>query len=391
MNHCSSDAIPMLMLLARSEDPSVRSMAVYTIWCSVPVDSAATNIFVEALQSKDRETRLLALKAINGVMERWQKGQVDQDIDLSKRPPNGEAAKTKNLVDEAGARSEWSPIVAVLPALIQRTGEEDAEVRVSAVRGLAQPGPIARDALPELLAAMHDQSPFVRDNAARALWHFPNECEDVLEELVQLARDQANREYIGEQTAITTLTRMGPRAAKAIPALVEMLGDKNPINRLAGARALGSVGPEAKLAAGELTKLLEDPLVRQEAATALGNLGPEEANLALSVLIRTDPQGRYEATTFVLGTAPEVREALCPILRSLVKDQSLIVRARASVLLSVVDRKSESFACAALKEIFQQGTSEERKIAAGEIENVNFRREAGAQIVRLLAEFEARK
>jgi HEAT repeat protein len=66
---------------------------------------------------------------------------------------------------------------------------------------------------------------------------------------------------------------MGGEAKSAIPALMELLEDRDFFVRRTAAEALGQVGPEARAAIPALTKLLKDPNVRRTAAEALRKIG----------------------------------------------------------------------------------------------------------------------
>jgi len=73
------------------------------------------------------------------------------------------------------------------------------------------------------------------------------------------------------RAAAYALGKMGPEAKMAIPALTELLRDKDTEVRQAAAYALGAMGPEANTAIPALTELLKDEYeqVRKAAAEAL--------------------------------------------------------------------------------------------------------------------------
>jgi HEAT repeat protein len=75
----------------------------------------------------------------------------------------------------------------------------------------------------------------------------------------------------------------------AVPALVELLDDKDTEVRILAASSLGNIGHDAKTAIPVLTKMLRDKdvFVRSNAAWALGKVGPEarQALPALSELL----------------------------------------------------------------------------------------------------------
>jgi HEAT repeat protein len=82
------------------------------------------------------------------------------------------------------------------------------------------------------------------------------------------------------------LSRLGPDAQAAVPALIERLKGEAPVRQNA-AVALGEIGPAAKDAVPALIETLRDPewTVRRQAAVALGRIGPD-AKAALPALER---------------------------------------------------------------------------------------------------------
>jgi HEAT repeat protein len=91
--------------------------------------------------------------------------------------------------------------------------------------------------------------------------------------LVGLLQNGSPRERV---LAATTLWGMGARGAAAVPALAAALGDGDPELRVASAMALENMGPAARGAAPALADALDDPeqSVRQAAVKALGAMGP---------------------------------------------------------------------------------------------------------------------
>ena len=91
--------------------------------------------------------------------------------------------------------------------------------------------------------------------------------------------------------AARALGRLGPRAERATPVLVEALGDPNGHVRTEAATALGRIGsrdPEVVVALAVATRD-EGNLVRHAAAVALGRLGaPESAGEALEALLEDE-------------------------------------------------------------------------------------------------------
>jgi HEAT repeat protein len=78
------------------------------------------------------------------------------------------------------------------------------------------------------------------------------------------------------------LSKLGPAAAAATPALIEALKDDKPLVRQNAAVALQAIGPEARSAIPTLIAALGDSewTVRRQAALALGAIGADPRSAA---------------------------------------------------------------------------------------------------------------
>jgi 3-methyladenine DNA glycosylase AlkC len=126
----------------------------------------------------------------------------------------------------------------IVPDLIARLQDANAEVRLSAATALGRIGADGKTAVPALITALQDKDKYVRQGAADALGHF------------------------------------GAKAKTAVPALINALKDENKYVRLNAASALGRIGLEAKSAIPALIGALKDEKleVRQNAASGLGGI-----------------------------------------------------------------------------------------------------------------------
>ncbi len=68
------------------------------------------------------------------------------------------------------------------------------------------------------------------------------------------------------------LGRFGPKAAEAVPALIEALADEHRWLRIASAEALGKIGPAAAFAIPALTAVQDDEGVGDFAKQALKDI-----------------------------------------------------------------------------------------------------------------------
>ena len=79
--------------------------------------------------------------------------------------------------------------------------------------------------------------------------------------------------------ACIALGSMGPKAKAAVPEITKLTTSKDPAMRMQAVIALGEIGPDAKSAVPALIKALSDEQnsVRYGAAYALGRIGDKEA------------------------------------------------------------------------------------------------------------------
>jgi HEAT repeat protein len=109
-------------------------------------------------------------------------------------------------------------------------------------------------------------------------------------------RNMPNREV--RRRAIGTLLGMGPKAGAAVPAVVQALEDRESSIRQMAALTLGQIGSAAGEVVPALAKALRDPdpPVRGAAATSLGNLRAQEALPALEEAVKDPNKGVQRAS-----------------------------------------------------------------------------------------------
>src|SRR5207237_6054407 len=123
-----------------------------------------------------------------------------------------------------------------MPTLIDALGNDRSEeVRRSAASALGSMGP---EAVPALINALRDQDPYTRGYAA------------------------------------DSIGRNGPEAKAAVPALIEILKNKDESGEIRGkaANSLGRIGPDAHVAVPFLIEAFDT--TNGVAAVAIGHLGP---------------------------------------------------------------------------------------------------------------------
>jgi HEAT repeat protein len=144
---------------------------------------------------------------------------------------------------------------------------------------------------------------------------------------------------------VRALSRFRSAALPALPELIRLLDDPDPVIRWNAARTLGKIGPKAKDAVPHLVKALgqADVAVREHAAEALGDIGPE-AQAAIPDLIRVlddkEPKVRRDAARS-LGLMGTVARSAVPALKGLLKDPQEMVRDAAQKALYKVDPEGQ--------------------------------------------------
>jgi len=265
----------------------------------------------------------------------------------------------------------------------QNLQSPDEGVRFGAARGLWLKGPKAKEAIPDLINALEDQTAKVRGYAARALAKMGPDAKGAVPVLTELLGDQAEysiatwvdtggfgrpakRQMYVRANAAEALGSIGPDAQTAIPTLLELLQDSQADVRKAAADALGNLGPASKEAVPALTALLSDKesAVRGPAARALGRIGPEAKPAALALAKLLDDKTKYEegvnlvyglgrpleefaktlcvrdnAVTALLRIGPE---ATLPTLRELLGDEEAEARSAAAKGLGLFGPKAKT-------------------------------------------------
>ncbi|MBX9666512.1 MAG: HEAT repeat domain-containing protein [Candidatus Obscuribacterales bacterium] len=192
---------------------------------------------------------------------------------------------------------------AAVPALITfLQSEEGGYERTYAASALGDIGKMPEQAVPALINALqHDQEPVVKQLAARALGDFGAGAASAVPALVDSIKNgdkdlrtaaacgletiPAPQSEVAEITkllsdeidsarlaAAKSLAGLGPEAGTAVPALCALLADKNTSVKIAAINALGAIGPDAKSALPELKKLLKDAEVGGEAGAAINRI-----------------------------------------------------------------------------------------------------------------------
>lgn len=157
----------------------------------------------------------------------------------------------------------------VTPALIHATGDEHPEVRRGAAQALHKIGP---GIIPFLMKALKHENSVVREAAARGLYGLTSEAQVAIPALIDALGDSDPMVRQWVATALQNLANhFGSILKPAVPALTRLLQDADAMVRQWAAHALGAIGAEAYAASSALQTALKDeePSVREAAAQAI--------------------------------------------------------------------------------------------------------------------------
>jgi HEAT repeat protein len=142
------------------------------------------------------------------------------------------------------------------------------------------------EVVPGLCQAIQDPEPWVRMNAAMALFSMGPEAGDAVPELIAAASRPENKRGIGSFTLtireqmLAAFGTIGPEAKNAVPLLKAALDEDASNTRRVAARSLGQIGPAARDALEILKELAEDDPsddVKNNAREAIQQIDPELA------------------------------------------------------------------------------------------------------------------
>lgn len=184
-----------------------------------------------------------------------------------------------------------------VPALTQALTDTDAAVRIAAAQALAEIGPGAKPAVPNLLnQALHDPVLYAGTTAAGALAKIDlSAARQVMTGYLPALQDpDAPR----RREACAMIGSLGPVAKPAVPALSAALDDAHETVRMHAVGALGEIGIPAALVIPALTRALHDKTnqVRHRALTQFAFSIPPTESVMPDLKELTEDRDRGIAT-----------------------------------------------------------------------------------------------
>jgi HEAT repeat protein len=264
----AKSATPTLLEVAKDPDPQVREAVVKALGRTGQDTQDAIPALLEALQDDEANVRAAAATSL---AETWR--QANASKSGGGRAPVGRANPAQRGKEvQAPPQTKLPPPYEALaqkgvPLLTGNLRDADSHARASAAEALAETGPLAEPAVPDLVQLLQkDKDSDVRLQATLALFNIGPGAKSAVPVLVEKLRSEETDGVRVNTAAALGMIRANPEVV--LPALVEtFLKDKHPDARNCAMKSIGQYGPEAGLAIPLLQEAAKDPKNQQSEAT----------------------------------------------------------------------------------------------------------------------------
>ena len=226
----------------KTDDPNTRMKAANALGFMREEAVEAVPALVDALEDRYEPVRRNAIYALGAIGEL----AVDPLIDaLDAEKEAFEMEPILHICDAAhGLAAVGAPAVSALISALQ---DERENVRASAAYALGEMGPVAAEAVDALIALLMDESEEVRRHATSALGMIKVPTSKTVPALVKVLRNPEDTDLAF--FAAQALTRIGPDATEAVPALRDALMSESAYVRGFSSEALSRIGTAEALQA----------------------------------------------------------------------------------------------------------------------------------------------
>ena len=225
-----------------TEDTTARMKAANTLGFMRESAADAVPALVDALEDGYEPMRRNAIYALGAIGESAVEPLVDA---LAAEKEAFDMEPILHICDAAHGLGAIG--VSAVSALMTALEDERENVRASAAYALSEMGPAAAEAVGGLIALLTDESEEVRRHATSALGMIKEPVSKTVPALVRVLEDREDTDLAF--FAAQALTRIGPDATEAIPALQEALMSESAYVRGYSSEALSRIGTAEALQA----------------------------------------------------------------------------------------------------------------------------------------------
>jgi HEAT repeat protein len=244
------DVVPALAAAAATGEAEARQGATLSLGLLGAESRSAIPVLLEALRARDAIVRIAAGVALRTVAE---PGDAAVLAALAEATRDANQSVRTTAFWALATLGKGQPATAA--ELVRCFGDptSDANTRAAAARRLAEVG-VPATAIPPLTAAF-EKDPDLPPAVLVALCELDAPCAGkALDRLIAMAEVADPRWDV-----VGLIGQLGPKAARAVPALRRILSGDDHWRRVSAAESLGAIGAAAKDALPELEKLAQDP------------------------------------------------------------------------------------------------------------------------------------
>ena len=263
--HKAKAAVPALMRAVKND--KANGWIAASALGAIDADGTSTPVLIETLGGKDAQMRRFAALGLRGIGRKAAAAEKALADGLHDSDPGARIAAATAYWSVGGKADE---AVQVLRAGLQASG--NWTVQMWAAGGLAEIGPAAKAAVPELVACLKSDTRYVVTSSAEALGKIGPDAGSAVPALTDLLR-RTNNHYTRVCIA-RALWRIN-RSNESLPVLHDALVNSRDFMALSeAAEAIGEMDPPAAESAALLQPLLKDrdAFVRRAATEALAQI-----------------------------------------------------------------------------------------------------------------------
>ena len=227
----------------KTDDPNARMKTANELGFMRTNAAGAVPALVDALEDSYEPVRRNAIYALGAIGEPAVESLADA---LGSEKEAFDMEPILHICDAAHGLAATG-VSETVPALIVALQDERENVRASAAYALGEMGPVAAEAVDGLIALLTDESEEVRRHATSALGMIKVPVSKTVPALVEVLEDREDTDLAF--FAAQALTRIGPDATEAVPALREALMSESAYVRGFSSEALGRIGTAEALQA----------------------------------------------------------------------------------------------------------------------------------------------